>query len=186
MKAKKTFKSCIILLMLVLLSAPAFSASWYEWLYGGALSSTTHGNPVLHWYNVSQWELDVCYAWGGTSDPNSVSQNNVVGDYYHNLIVTIQAEVSDPLGEAAVATGKRVYEVAWFIQPTDLDETMNFEVNLIDQYGQKELVESLSSNYVNGFRGYDVRVSEKNYTNATITYWNDRREKLSMGVPFVR
>ncbi len=183
---EKDMKTRFVMCALVLIiCVPAISSTdWYDWLYGGELS-VVHGNPVTDWYDISQWEVDVCFDWGGTEDPNQVSQNNVGGDYYHNLIVSLQAEVSDPLRRLDVGSEGMVYEVAWFIQPTRMDETMNFEVYMVDENRVRELVESSSSNFVNGFRGYHVAESSVNYTRATLRYWNENKEG-ELEVPFVR
>lgn len=152
--------------------------------------SGSHGNPVTNWYNISQWEVDVCFNWGGVEDPNEVTQNNVAGDYYHNLIVSLQAQVSDPLGDESISSGENVYEVAWFVQPTEGEETVNFEVHIYESGGDGKLVESTGANYVNGFRGYYVEQSSANYTKAKIFYWNAELEtaegeKKELEVSFV-
>lgn len=191
MKSKKTKIKEVSLLAVVLLilSVSSFSVfsediEWYEWLWGSEISGS-HGNPVTNWYEISQWEVDVCFGWGGTDDPNSFSQNNIMGDYYHNLMISLQAESSEPLEGETVSTGTKIYEIAWFIQPTDLEESINFEVYITDNHGERELIESGTSNYVNGVKGYNVRESPKNFTEARIYYWNDEREKEYLKVPFV-
>lgn len=181
---KRLIVAVLCIFFIALFGPLTMSADWSGWYYGGEMSGV-HGNPVVNWYDVSQWEVDVCFEWGGTTDPNEVSQNNIAGDYYHNLIVTLQAEVSDPLSEEAVTSGKRLYETAWFIQPTEADETVNFEVYIYDSGGHGEVLESTSANYINGFRGYDVRESEKNYTRAKILYQRGVQPQKELEVEFV-
>jgi hypothetical protein len=62
---------------------------------------------------------------------------------------------------------------------------MNFEVYITDNHGERELIEPGTSNYVNGFKGYNIRESSKNFTEARIYYWNDEREKEYLNVSFV-
>jgi hypothetical protein len=180
---RKTLFLAVLFMIFVACSQSSLSTEWYDWLYGGELSGN-HGNPVTNWYEISQWEVAVCFDWGGTRAASETSSTNIDADYYHNLVATLQAEISSPLDDTSVSAGKNVYEVAWFIQPSDTDESINFEVYIFSS-GLGEVIGSSSANYVNGFRDYYVIESEKNYTKAVMKYWNDEREG-ELEVPFVR
>ncbi|MBN1544253.1 hypothetical protein JW898_02210 [Candidatus Woesearchaeota archaeon] len=163
------------------LSAPVFSdvstgdvfQLWSNKLFGGMT-----GNPFTNWYEVADWEVKVCFDWGGERDPNQVFGDTLQGDIYHDTVIAIQAGADNPLPEEfANHVGERLYEVSWFVQPTQTDEDMNFEVFLVDALGGKKVIGSGNSNYVNGFRDYFVEYSSANYTKASIHYWNLRDDE---------
>ena len=145
---------------------------WTNKLFGGNV-----GNPFTNWYEVADWETKACFDWGGDKDPNTVFGDTMVGSLFHDLIVTLQTEVRNPLPEElAEHSDERFYEVSWFIQPAQIDESMSFEVYLVSDTGQRKLISSGSSNYVNGFRDYYVEFSDVNYTKAWMHFYNARTD----------
>jgi hypothetical protein len=189
---KKNVAVCAVVLFLivVLLVSIVFAAKYEPGLSmimgGDILPGSDHGVPQTPWYEVSNWEVAVCANIVG-NEPTDYSQApGIGGEYYHDLMLTMQAQKSTPLsGEAPVAPNSRIYEVAYFIQPSLINgETINFEVTISDDKGVSKSIASGSSGYVNGFRDYWVEESEVNYTNATLTYNNQRRTG-TLGIPFV-
>ncbi|MBI5398270.1 hypothetical protein HZB03_02290 [Candidatus Woesearchaeota archaeon] len=166
-----------ILFLLFSLAAAASKREFGGWnVIGQDLPiGSDHGVPTTAWYDVSPWEMNVCSYYGG-NDPTAFTQSGAAGEYYHNLMLTLQAQRSNPLPSVPASLKTRIYEVAYFVQPTQDDENVNFEVVVRDSAGAEISIASGSSNYVNGYRDYYVEESEKNYTLAKLHYWNQKRE----------
>jgi len=176
-------KILIVLLLFVLSSTMAAGDATQLWL--NDLFAGNLGVPFTNWYDVADWETKVCFDWGGDTDPNEVFGETMQGEIYHNLVVTIQAQVRDPIPEEYEAhVGERLYEVAWYVQPTETDEDMNYEVYLSQRYGGKKVLASGNANYVNGFRDYFAEYSNANYTKAVLRYWNTRTDD-TLEVPVI-
>ena len=173
----------------VVLSSFAYGISDSDWstLFTASVFGARLGVPFTNWYDVAPWETKVCFNWGGDRDPNTVfaGGGNIGGMIYHDLVITMQAQVRNPLPEESEAhINERLYEVAWFVQPTQTDESMNYEVYLIDARGSSKVLASGSANYVNGLRDYFVEFGSTNYTLARMHYWNDRTDGV-FDVPVV-
>ena len=178
-----------IAILCVLFVVTAVSASKREFSGWNVIGQdlpigSDHGVPTTPWYQVSDWEVRVCSHYGG-NDPAAFTQNNVQGEYYHNLMMTLQAEVTNALpGDAPVSLKSRIYEVAYFVQPTQDDESINYEVTMHAQDGSVKSIASGSSNYVNGYRDYIIEQSEVNYTYADMRAYNEHRDE-TLKVEFV-
>lgn len=184
MTINKKIRILMLGIMLVLVSSIAGGDAvslWTDKLFAG-----NAGNPFTNWYEVADWETKVCFDWGGDKDPNEVFTETMVGDVFHNLVVTLQAEVRDPLPEEFDDhPDEKLFEVSWFIQPTELESDISYEVYLIGPLGTKKVIGSGSANYINGFRDYYVEFSEINYTKAKLQYWNENIRVQELEVPVV-
>lgn len=181
-------KRCMILIFAVAFAIAGGLAGgdamslWTDELFTG-----NTGNPFTDWYEVADWETKVCMDWGGDKDPNEVFTDTMVGEVFHNLVVTLQAQARDPLPEEfGEYSGEEFFEVSWFIQPTESENDINYEVYLSGPYLAKKVIGSGNANYVNGFRDYYVEFSSTNYTEATLKYWNENIEVREFKVPIVR
>jgi hypothetical protein len=181
MLLKKIMMGLVLFLALIACSSYSFSAEydpgWTSFIFGsGLLPGSDHGVPTTPWYEVLPWEVAFCSYFGGNDPSVFTSDPSTTGEYYHNLMLTLQAQVSSPLaGDVPVSSTTRIYEVAYFVQPTQSDETVNFEVQVFTDTGEMTSIASGSSNYVNGYRDFWAETSEKNYTKAKILYNNQRR-----------
>ncbi|MBI4739350.1 hypothetical protein HY772_07435 [Candidatus Woesearchaeota archaeon] len=176
----KMIKWVLLTCILFLLFSLAVAASKREFSGWNVIGQdlpigSDHGVPTTPWYKVSQWEVNVCSYYGG-NDPTAFIQPGAAGEYYHNLMLTLQAQKSSPLPSIAAPLNTRIYEVAYFIQPTEDDESVNFEVIVRSRDGVEKSIASGSSNYVNGYRDYYVEESETNYSLARLHYWNQKGE----------
>ena len=179
MKMKVYKKIMSGIMIICLLSTVTYAAEWsgiFD-LWASEYMAGKTGNPFTNWYEVAEWEHKICFDWGGDSDPNAQFSESMVGDIYHDTIIALQAEVRDPLPDDFEAhLEERLFEVSWFVQPTQYEESLNFEVYIYDRYGASTLLASGTSNYLSGYRDYYATYSETNYTKAKIIYWNDRMD----------
>lgn|GEM_PF-3432298 len=174
-------------LLIVALSGMAAGTEWTDvvTLWTSDLFAGKVGVPFTNWYEVADWEAKVCFDWGGDKDPNELFGDTIQGEIYHDLVIALQAQGRNPLPEEySQYSGQRLYEVSWYVQPTQLDESMNFEVWLVKASGERVIIGSGSSNYVNGFRDYYSEFSDANYTSARMHYWNQRTDDVII-VPVV-
>ncbi|NQU79561.1 hypothetical protein HQ545_07365 [Candidatus Woesearchaeota archaeon] len=173
MKYKKCIFCCLFLL--ISLCSTASADVWTLWtsdLFVGGL-----GVPYTEWYDVAEWETKVCFDWGGDSDPNQISNEQLSVDIFHDLVVTIQAQVSNPLpGDIGFDTDELLYEISWFIQPVTGGEDMTYEVYLMDDMSASQLLDTDSATYERPGRGYFAEYSSHNYTKAKIKYINPRTD----------
>lgn len=183
MKTKKIFVTCgffMVLLVLPYLAAGDAVSLWTDELF-----TAQNGVPFTNWYDVADWEVRVCMFWGGDNDPNEVFGDTMVGDVFHNLVVTLQGEVRDPLPEEFEShSDERLYEISWYIQPIESDDDVNYEVYFIEPFGGKQILASGNSNYVNPGRDYLAEYSTANYTKVKLRYWNDDINEV-LEVPIV-
>jgi hypothetical protein len=178
-------KRIMLLFLVVVLSSFAFGDDGASTFWSDPFLGARLGVPFTNWYDVAPWETKICFNWGGDPDPNTVFGGTMQGIVYHDLVITMQAQVRNPLPEESEARiGERLYEVAWYVQPTQTDESMNYEVYLVGAFIAPKLLASGSANYVNGFRDYFVEFSSTNYTLARMHYWNDRTNGV-IDVPVV-
>jgi hypothetical protein len=183
----KMDKKIMFVFLFVVLSSFALgdAGSGASTFWSDAFLGARLGVPFTNWYDVAPWETKVCFNWGGDRDPNTVFGGSMGGIIYHDLVITMQAQVRNPLPEELEAhINERLYEVAWYVQPTQTDESMNYEVYLIDVRGSSKVLASGSANYVNGLRDYFVEFGSTNYTLARMHYWNDRTDGV-VEVPVV-
>lgn len=187
---KKTIMSFVLLICIALL-AP-LSNGGAGTLYTEDLLNRETGSPRTDWYEVEDWEIEFCYSWGGlgrVEEGGIGSMSNTNQYITHNSIATLQAEVHEMVpaleGESLVDAGVYVYEVGWFIQPFNEDDT-NYEVYIVRSSGSKELLASGNCNYYNPSRDYYAVESEEKgeYTKAYMKFWNED-EDFELEVPIV-
>ena len=117
-------------------------------------SRRLHDPRVDNWYQVSDWELDVCSKWGGTGRAQSGTTNQEGETRLSQLEVTLQGfkmQVEDEI----------LYEIAWYLKPFSGEE--EYTVTLV---GKDRLeVYSGSASSTAGSNGYDAR-----YVDANVSY----------------
>ncbi len=133
-------------------------------------------NPMIdNWYDVEDWEVEVCSKWGGLADVQKHA-GTITGDTaLHKLAATIQGE---KIRIGAGDEEKTVYEIAWYIQPVSGQE--KFTVEVYGQSGKKE-IEKGTAPATTGTSGYYViDDTSSDYTNAVLKY-----DTGSIDVPIV-
>lgn len=138
------------------------------------LFNSHYGVPTTDWYEVAPWEEAICYGWGGTDGPNSITSDtstNMNLSIFHDLVVALQAEVKFSMTDETTGVVSNLYEVSWYIQPVSDD--ISYEVHLLNASGSRVLA-SGNANYLSGFKDYYAEYSANTYTSAEIVYYNTR------------
>ncbi|MFH1669776.1 MAG: hypothetical protein ABIA62_07660 [Candidatus Woesearchaeota archaeon] len=136
------------------------------------------GVPTTNWYEVADWEVNFCMDRGGTS-ASIEHGSGTIGDetrlITHNRILSIQAERNDIIPSsdnvALINSGAVVYEIAWFVQPLQVDEDLSYEITKQNSYGITTTVDSGNANFVNPARGYVAEESSENLTSVVLRVW---------------
>ncbi len=181
-----------LVLLIFVVSTEMSNGLFYVDNYISSGMDRESGIPKTDWYDVADWEVEVCMKWGGPnklidSGVGTMSNEKSIVDY--TRVATIQAEKTDIIpssgNEQLVNVGATVYEVAWFIRPLETDKDMSFEVSLIKQYGQPEVIDSGSANYFNPARSYRALPNEGNYTKAKLKFWSAQIASTDLVVDIV-
>ncbi|MBT5021607.1 hypothetical protein HOK51_11240 [Candidatus Woesearchaeota archaeon] len=176
---KLKFVLVLVILMCIIVLAGFVSALTFgeftDYATGGFMRSDK-GIPT-DWYEVDDWEIDACTEWGGaTSTANSELEDiSIVLENTH-LIATINAmhhEIED---------GSLIYEIAWFIQPSDYEETIDWEISTKTNNGIKKILDNGNANYYNGHSGYFTVQSEFDLKTATLKWSGESEGEIE--VPF--
>ncbi len=125
--------------------------------------STLHDPRVDGWYEVSDWELDVCTKWGGTGRAQSGHISQEGETRISQLEVTLQAYKAE-------YEGNTLYEVAWYIKPFRGEEEYTV---LLDGDQELEIYAGSATNTA-GDNGYDARHMNASFESATIIYDSGR------------
>jgi hypothetical protein len=126
-------------------------------------SRDLHDPRVDGWYEVSDWELDVCSKWGGTGRAQSSHISQEGETRLSQLEVTLQAF-------RAEYEGSTLYEVAWYIKPFSGEEEYTVIMD-----GEKELeIYSGSATSTAGDNGYDARHINASFDSVEIRYDSGR------------
>ncbi|RME17607.1 MAG: hypothetical protein D6797_02190 [Bdellovibrio sp.] len=142
----------IIVLLLIILIPSSF-----------ALITTVNEDPRIDWYEVSDDDLAVCLAWGGTENTiTSTTKGEVSGpDFLTELTIAVQAS------KTPKPNGQSLYEVAWYVQP--FEGTVDYNVSLVSE-NSSLLIASASSVAQAGSSGYFANYSATNYTTITLKH----------------
>jgi hypothetical protein len=130
-------------------------------------------NPrVDDWYDVSDWEVEVCSKFGGYLEAG-ISSFLSAAKPVDQLSYTLQAKSkSNPDGQS-------LYEVSYYIQP--VDQAIAYKISLISIRGDAPLVIAQGSAESSGAYGYKAEYSAANYSFASLEL-----EDNSLTVPIVR
>ncbi len=145
-KMKKYLK---LLLMAIAVCTAAVLASAF---FGSILSDD---GQDFDWYDVEDWEKEVCAKDAGLKEANNALSVSGNGRLYESS-ATLQA-LRKP------SYNKSIYELAWYIHP--IDEDVHYKVYL----GTKKVAEGTASK-TEGKSGYYAELSDEDYTKAKIDY----------------
>lgn len=115
------------------------------------------------WYEVEQWEKDVCSLWGGTGFAGQEATTTGTRIPFGTLSATAQAH------KLKTPDGKFIYDVAWYID--SFQEDISFELTMINPVTDaKHFIYGQTLGPGSGSTNYQVIESDKDYTQLRLTY----------------
>ena len=121
MNKKKAVKTVLItMLIIILLSINGTPQAWSK-------------QTKLPWYDVEEWELDVCSKWGGRQQADT-SENNQQLETDADVTITIQAK------KTKTDTG-RLYEVTYFFDSYSATTSYKIKLSHTKTNQEKELTQ---------------------------------------------
>lgn len=175
MKTKKII--WISILLMVLLVTPIKSGETYQYFMDGEIYSF---NPRIdNWYDVEDWELEVCRKWGGTPSAYNVDNGPT---YLSQTTITLQGEKSEKLPDETT-----MYEVAYYIEDA-MNRSLEYAVGLYnpntEEYKRIVGITSLSEN--EAASGYEAYYLSEEYTQVDLGYVLEDEDTLTIvSVPIV-
>lgn len=125
------------------------------------------------WYQVEDWELEVCRKWGGTTD----SYNIVSGPtYLSQTTVTLQGEKSEKMPDDTT-----LYEVAWYIEDAT-NRSLEYAVRLrnSETVETKRIVGKTSVGGNEAASGYEAEYLSEEYDQVQLGYAFEDAEEITM------
>ena len=116
------------------------------------------------WYEVDEWEEDVCSKWGGTSFAGQAATTTGRKLSWAKMTATVQAK------KFKTKENYWVYEVGWYID--SFSEKTDYDIKLINEANSDlfYLVDSGSLAPESGKTGYEVYNLTDNYDVVRFTY----------------
>jgi len=136
--------------------------------------------PTIDWYDVEDWELQVCDKWGGVEELNDGTTSAKI--YLSQMVITLQAEkVVFQLDETDYTTQ---YKIGWYFAPYQDDYI--YSVHL-EGDSQIWLVDEESADQASGKSGFKAFYeNETVYHEAILDYCTtDFSDCGSLTVPVV-
>lgn len=102
------------------------------------------------WYDVHDWELDVCMKWGGPE--NTIAGSSSYSKYINQLTATIQAE------KETIVDNKTLYKYSYYVMPATPDKKVNYSIELVNSSldNKNVLVGNVTANGHTGAGAYDA------------------------------
>ena len=139
----------------------------------------SYGEPCFdpvedNWYEVHDWEIDVCRKWGGPE--NMIKGTSTYSNFVSQLTATIQAE-KDVLDNDTI-----VYKYSYFVMPFDVSkanysiyfESGNFSGNVSGNISRKHFVVNQTTvTAENGASDYKVFESNKSFDRITMDLYDE-------------
>ncbi len=141
------------------------------------LSASAYGSfdpRVDDWYEVEDWEIEICSKWGGTGQAETRS-GAVMQTPLHEMAATVQGEYE----ELEAEEGKtRIYEFSWYLQPIGGQESFSVTIK-----GDEELViADGTAAPAFGNAGYHaIEETDINYTSVVLEYDSGKIEAPIVG-----
>ena len=164
MKKILTAKIIAVVLALILTASISYAINWDFW----EDSSEGVGPIETDWYAVEDWELEVCYKWGGPEHATTVSTGTA--SYVYTTTATIQA-LKDTI-EYPNGTIDILYQAAWYVKP--MTDSLDYRVELTN--GAVLEVGSGTADANTGGSGYYAQYLSEDYTKATLYFGSDSLE----------
>ena len=115
-------KKTIIILLTLIILAVSVQSQYYKSDYGssaeGGAGWSTYGNATVElWYQIYDWEYEVCKLDSGATTPASTDGSIVTEiSELDKTSLTLQ-------GYKTTLTDSTLYEIAWYVQPKEGDTT---------------------------------------------------------------
>lgn len=144
-------------------------------LFGLATSVSGSFDPrVDDWYEVEDWEVEICSKWGGTGQAERHT-GAVMQTPLHEMAATVQGEFTEHEAEEGET---RIYEFSWYLQPIGGQESFSVTIK-----GDEELVIAEgTAPPAFGDAGYHaIEETEVNYTTIVLDYDSGKIEAPIVG-----
>jgi len=135
------------------------------------------GVPQIDWYDVEDWELDVCQMWGGVDEANQGTTSGEI--YLSQMVITLQAEKKVFMLDESQYTTQ--YKIGWYIAPYQEDYT--YTVELISGLWLEEEGEAKQGAGQSGFKAFYE--NDTVYTEAVLEYCDEDYNCGTLTVPVV-
>jgi hypothetical protein len=139
-----------------------------------AIISTVIAQEIPDWYEVSQWEIEVCSKWGGselvqagatTAKPISLSQ----------LTLTMQAEgIYFDDFNIPNSSVENLYTVSWYIQPVAGE--IEYNIVLVTSDGSTAPLTSGKASYQSAGFGHEALYHPSIFTRARMNFGDNALE----------
>jgi len=132
----------------------------------------TFSDPTIDdWYDVEDWEIEVCSKYGGTAEAQTGVTAKAQGDaYMYQTTVTLQ-------GQKSKSGDSYIYETAWYFRP--MNEDQEYSIELIGPGVSKEIYKNAATKEL-GDSNYHAEESNVQYDSVKIIY-----ETGTLTVPIV-
>ncbi len=177
-------KSAIFFLFVtffLLLASIAYSQYYQDYLDDDTSDSSysseyANETRIPDWYEVSDEEVEFCQTFAGTSTAEDVYESAE-----SELVAPVSKLTLALQGEYTTLSDKRIYEIAWYVQP--LSEDISYTIYLVDEQGDTEEVTTGYSQATTGDAGYEAIETDAIYSSAEIVLVEDGT--VALKVPFV-
>jgi len=124
----------------------------------------TEWHKDLPWYEVQQWEKDVCSRWGGTGTSGQAAVTTGRKLSWASMSATVQGK------KFKTPEKNYIYEVSWYID--SFSESTNYEITMINPSKPelKYLVDSGSLGPETGTIGHEAYNLTQDFTQIKLTY----------------
>lgn len=118
----------------------------------------------LPWYEVQQWEKDVCSKWGGTGTAGQEAVTTGRKLSWASMSATVQGK------KFKTPEKTYIYEVAWYVD--SFSELTNYEITMINPAKPtlKHLIDSGSLGPESGSIGQEIYNLTQDFTQIKFTY----------------
>ena len=125
----------------------------------------------LGWYEVADWEIEVCSSWGGIEDETEGTGGESISSemYEHtslDISIALQAQVKDIAEGLELPEDTNIYEISWYVQP--VAGSVNYEIRARYLGGQSQVIESGSATPYTNYEGYHVEETDKKMTSVVL------------------
>ena len=126
------------------------------------------GIPIWYeevpWYQVEDWEVDVCSKWGGTEFAGQAATTSGRKVPFATMSATVQGKKFKTL------EGNFVYEAAWYIE--SYAEVTNYEITFINskEPQARHQIDAGALSPESGAQGYDTYDLTEDYTHIKLQY----------------
>ncbi|MBU1946852.1 MAG: hypothetical protein KKC54_07855 [Nanoarchaeota archaeon] len=123
-------------------------------------------SKIKDWYEVEDWELDVCSKWGGTEEAQSGATTSSKF-YLSQTTLSLQAR-KQIYGLDQINETKNLYTASWYLEPMEEKE---YKIELIG--ASPKTIGSGTASYESPANGYYADYHNETYTDIKMTYGDE-------------